>query len=324
MLLNDVEKKLFFIIGCRRSGTTLLKTILSSHSDIYIPPETFFYTSIVRKYNLVSRYVNPDKLDYVLGKWWIRELGISKDNIQQKMDDSGRDSSDWNNIFLSMLGVLAEAKDAKLIGEKTPSHIDVADKLLGQFPSCRIIHIVRDPRAVLASCRSVDIGTNQAAGVIREWMGALRMHNKIRDSERYYWLRYEDLVSCLDKKLSEICMFLGVDFDESMLGFYNRKTPGFSVEQSHHCNTMRPIFTSSVDSWKTKIPKSDIALIEYCLAEEMKCFGYQCLHENILFPKFRYNIGIFCDFMHKNFIRRNKQIIKAVRAQIRLQSNDKL
>jgi hypothetical protein len=44
---EPTEMPQFFIVGCGRSGTTLLKSILSAHPALYVMPETFFFRSIL-------------------------------------------------------------------------------------------------------------------------------------------------------------------------------------------------------------------------------------------------------------------------------------
>ena len=43
---SDVRDRLFFIVGHHRGGTTLLQSMLSSHSQITIPPETQFFLEV--------------------------------------------------------------------------------------------------------------------------------------------------------------------------------------------------------------------------------------------------------------------------------------
>jgi len=74
----ELKKKLFFVVGCGRSGTTLLKSILCSHSDIYLPPETFFFTSISKRYGRVLRGWFGDEIDYIINRWWIRDTGVTR------------------------------------------------------------------------------------------------------------------------------------------------------------------------------------------------------------------------------------------------------
>jgi hypothetical protein len=48
--LKETADQLFFIVGCGRSGTSLLQAMISSHPIAIIPNETKFYT-VIRKHH---------------------------------------------------------------------------------------------------------------------------------------------------------------------------------------------------------------------------------------------------------------------------------
>lgn len=318
---SEIEKKLFFIVGCGRSGTTLLKSILCSHSDIYLPSETFFYTSISKRYGRLLRGTFGDEIDYVVSRWWIRDAGVTKCSLVESMDDFDINLPVWNRVFLALLKSLSGDKDATVIGEKTPAHIECADKLLADFPHCKIIQLIRDPRAVLASYRASGVGTSQPAAVIKEWREAYEMKKNIENNERYFCLRYEDLISNPQHQVEKVCAFLNVEYESGMMEFHRRSHSGFAAEQRHHENTLSPIFSSSLNSWKDKLSKNQIALVEQQLGAEMEQAGYPLVGHEMMFARAYFMLSVFIEAVSRRTVRRFRQAIKSFRANRRLSAS---
>ena len=206
------------------------------------------------------------------------------------------------------------------VGEKTPAHIADATELLEKFPECHAIQIVRDPRAVLASYRGVKIGTNQAVAVIREWQGAWQAHQALANHPRYLLIRYEDLVADSESVLHKVCATLEVPFDENMLAFHARADKGFAEEQAHHQSTLKPLFRSSLDAWKQKLPAWQLTLVEAHLQEGMAAHGYEIFAADRKPKAWDYLLSDSLDRLHRHAVRRPRQLLKRRRALKRLNS----
>lgn len=314
---HDVEKGLVFIVGCGRSGTTLVKSMLNSHPLVYISPETFFFSSItVKGSSLISR---EDKINHLSSYWWIKDMMATNKSIEGVFEECMRkDHDDWNEVFLALLGFLAKEEGVQIFGEKTPQHIRVATKLLATYKHCKILHIIRDPRAVYSSYLSVPVGTNQVSSVISEWSSAIDIHKELKGDPRYFSLKYEDLVGNPATEMQEVCKFLDITYDTAMLSFFSRKKTGYAPEQSHHKNTLSPVFKSSTDSWKEKLMATDIGLLEKFLGKEIAMMGYELTGEVISFVQIRHGYSKLCDMFARALIRRPRQLLKAFRAKRRI------
>jgi hypothetical protein len=60
------------------------------------------------------------------------------------------------------------------------------------------------------------------------------------DAERYYELRYEDLVANPQREIEKLCGFLRIDYSPQMLRYHEKSDEGF-LKQSTHAKTSRPI-----------------------------------------------------------------------------------
>ncbi len=318
--LQLTAQKLFFIVGCGRSGTTLLRSMLDSHPSIKIPRETFFFNNIakfefdVSANEQVEKIVGKRRLELIASRWWIREMGISEDDLEQSL---GEAPATWPNLFLALILSNVDIEANQRVGEKTVGHLGCCEQLLTAYPNADVLQIIRDPRGAFASFRKAKVGLNHVAPLVRDWQKAAEIDLRLTNHPRYFRLRFEDLIQTPEDQLKKICEHLGVDFSPTMLEFHNRKNAGFSDFQNHHQNTMKPIFTTSLKDWQQSLSRSQIALIEHCLSSHMKRIGYSPTGARVSGNRIRLAISSFADSFSKCFIRRPHAIITKIRANYR-------
>lgn len=299
MNITDVEKQLFFIIGCSRSGTTLTQLMISSHPDVALPDETGFYTMLYGKYSkelgeLKSEHDFNLALEKVLDFYRIKDLGLNADLIKLKCQAG---NLSWETIFLAILATLAETNGVSRVGEKTPHHLYYIELLKQRFPNAKFIHIIRDPRAVYASFKKAQHKSNDVRVLCGKWKYAVEIHSKYSLSlghKKYLLIKYEDLVFNTRNTLNTICNFLEIEYKEEMLNYYQRNYLGFNKRYlSHMSNTLKPIFKSSIDKWKYELNSWEIAIIQKNLCKEMNFMGYNLIKNNAVFPYLKYAIYLF-------------------------------
>lgn len=311
------KDKIIFIVGCGRSGTTLLKSLLGAHEDIHFVPETFFYTSVVKPGPARNR------LEYVCSRWWIRSAGVRSSDVAAIIEKRGLDPDSWDDIFFSLLISQQSNHKSKFVGEKTPSHYSVIPHLLEAFPGALVIQMMRDPRAVLFSYRKASVGTKFISPIVQQWRESEHMSEKMKNNRKYMKLHYEDLVLNPRGSLVLVCEFLSIPFSEGMLSFYRRKSKGFAPEQAHHENTMRPIFSNSLESWKGGLGKLSVGVVEASLKVEMTRQGYLVQSQfSERSSNFYLAFSAAGEFFHMHFVRRISQRLKMLRANIRFLLND--
>ena len=211
------EPDFIFVGGCERSGTSLLQKVLVSHSQIAGGPEFMFTKDII---GLHWRMIAPYPDSYA----------DRRDTYFDSDDLGDRFRTFYAGFFESQL----EAKpQARYISEKTPSNIAVARYLLDLFPRSLFIHILRDGRDVVASIDRVrrrfesagDAGFNPKTfglfSVAGRWNQAVDEHfralNSKETADRYFWLRFEDLVAAPSTELQRLFAFLGLDLGDRQL-----------------------------------------------------------------------------------------------------------
>ncbi|MEO1923590.1 MAG: sulfotransferase, partial [Nautiliaceae bacterium] len=135
----------FIIVGTQRSGTTLLRLILNSHSKLAIPEEgTFLMPLLKEKYlNYVFQGKELDRVINYISKnpqfeLWNKDFSSLFEEIKSK----GRIS--LKELISNLYSFYAKLEGKLYWGDKTPSFFRKIDILRMLFPNAKFIHIVRD------------------------------------------------------------------------------------------------------------------------------------------------------------------------------------
>ena len=232
-----------FIIGGSRTGSEMLKTMLSESDVLDFVDELFLLcpawlhtdmrTNIRRHIGTLDQPGAIDSLiDLLFSKrlygwfWGVADEQLDREAVRKEMQGK---SLDMRTIFLAIMLVHARGRGKSCIGAKFPLHYSYADKLIEWFPNCRLIHTTRFPKAVYASQAAKYLISDQSyveklylrfkqfvhINIQTAWTA--RIHARYRNMPNYLLVRYEDVVQDSEAQLRAICQFLDVEFDSSML-----------------------------------------------------------------------------------------------------------
>jgi len=291
----DLMKSPIFIIGNPRSGTTLLRLMLTCHRDIVIPPECGFAVWWYEKY----RKWNSDYTDQHMEEFlrdlftskkietWNLNKGLLKEFLLRKK------TSIYSELVSSVYEFYAgtQKKDFKRWGDKNNYYLNHVDVIFNLFPGVQFIHIIRDGRDIACSYKDVANSTYNSpyapqlpAGayeIAKEWVTNIK---RIRESfnavgwDKVIEIRYEDLVSFPEQTLEKICSFLNEDFDMAMLDFHllNKEQelePRDFLEWKS--KTLHRVTTSQAGRYKRCLTDDEIKIINGAAAEIFEIYNYQ-------------------------------------------------
>jgi hypothetical protein len=275
-----------FLVGCARSGTTLLERIVDAHPQIAITPELHWITDHSFKdgqWMAPEGRVTAELLADLAGHKRFRHLGFSRQEFEELLD-AGRPVP--FTTFLNRLFDLYRLKKGKsLVGNKTPAFVQWVAALHALWPEARFVHLIRDGRDVCLSVLNWD-HAYKAAGRYRTWSEdpvsttAVWWERKVRLGRQggqrlgprvYYEMRYEDLVSNPGKTCASLCDFLGVPYDEAMLRFHEGRTraePGLDAKKA-----WLPV-TAGLRNWRTQMQPEDVERFEAAAGGLLTELGY--------------------------------------------------
>ncbi len=268
-----MEEGIFFIVGVPRSGTTLVRAILSSHPRIVIPPETKFF---VRFEPPSTPDGWPAYLDrfYASTEW--ANQSLDAETFRRRVEATDRTA---RSVFLTILAMHAERTGKPRVGEKTPHHSRHVERLHQLFPSAKFIFVYRDPRDVIASQLRMPWARWSHLGRARSWVKIMRRAQyleKIFPADVYTMLRYETLIEQPEVEIRRLCVFLGEAYHKQMLHFDRGKRSEFTEREADlKMKTLRPISNASIGSYASELSARRIAGIERIAGSLLKEFGYE-------------------------------------------------
>ncbi|MGO9344625.1 MAG: sulfotransferase family protein [Acidimicrobiales bacterium] len=184
-----------FVVGCPRSGTTLVRTILNTHPNLSSGPETHFLASLAE----IER-----------SGWhqlWL--YGFTQEEWHSQVRD----------LFTRVHTQLAEREGKPRWVDKTPGYALILDYIDQLYPDCQVIHVIRNPRDVIDSWRR-RWGFKRAGHAVGTWSQHVRAARAFGDrhsADRYKEIRYEELVSTPKEVLVELLSWLHEPWDDDVL-----------------------------------------------------------------------------------------------------------
>jgi len=223
-----------FLIGFPRSGTTLLDTILRSHSKI----------DVVEEQPLVIKMH--------------QEFGISKtfSEIEMIDDDLAKTLSD---IYFAELEKRVQHRNDALLIDKLPLNILSIPLIKKVFPRAKFILALRHPLDCVLSCWMQNFKLNQAMANMVELDRTVDFYCTVMEmlelcKQRYqlniHPIRYEDLVVDFTGNTSEVLAFLELSWEEQLKDYQKTAIARGKINTPSYSQVIKPIYDSTSYRWK--------------------------------------------------------------------------
>jgi len=283
---------MFFILGRPRTGSTLLRTLFDAHPQVIIPQEwpmllllhfRFEKVKYWDKKNLEEFYLSlfqPLKIPF----WSIRNwLGIDLDLLHKNLllCEGEQTLETLLKVVYFHYNSFFDKKEIVLIGDKNPAISNHPELLAKLFPTAKFIHLVRDYRDNLVSLLEVDFEMPNVTLLTYRWKYSFRVIEKAaaRYSERFYTIRYEDLVQQPESRFGQLCSFLEIPEDPSIFSFHTRKDElerSFPPEilSRYFLSLMQPVDDRKVGVYKQKLSERQIRIADLVAGLTAEKAGY--------------------------------------------------
>ena len=275
----------FFIVGCGRSGTTLLRTMLNQHSALAIPLESLFIADYLR----ASAYTPPETYrKLIVTEYELREWGMSFSIADFDGCVTARD-------FIDRAHMLYMSQHNKTVwGQKTPRFVRYGNLLRQHYPTAKFIIIIRDPRAVVSSLMRSNVHYSNALYGARRWLrdGSSGVALEKQFPGDVLSVRYEDLVTSPAPVLHHMCDFLQVDFENALLNYHQTGTMEYGTYYAQiHQQLNRAPDQSRINAWREHLSTRQINVIESVCGTLMPQFGYMLSNPDPVIPRW-YRAGL--------------------------------
>jgi hypothetical protein len=253
-----MRKQNIFLVGFPRSGTTLLTSLLNSHTKICGTPETQFFTQFLRTKSFRTTGYTSQELINHYNNTRLRDLGITENEVLNIANIS-RESA---IIFYDkLLQTYADQKSScSIIVEKSPEHFKHIDLIKKHFPDAKLVAIVRDPRAAISSLVKTPWNKRSLKSASLEY--EYQTHELEKYANDIFLVRYEDLIEKTKQTLESLCHYIGVLFETGMVENSGESQIVPKREEQWKRNSKEPPNSKSLDKWKTDIRTEDIQFIE--------------------------------------------------------------
>ena len=259
----------FFLIGCPRSGTTLLQTILNRHSGFILPPEL----KLFHRYHRASLGVRRQTIRRIN-----HDLNIElTDDLANRSVDTDR----VYNVLFEKYSHICGKPCAVHLGDKTPEHTFRLPWVFEVYPKAKAIALVRDPRDVALSLTRVPwikCGILSGASLWLEAMNSIEAARS-RFPNQIHLVRYEDLLEDPVGQLVGILRFLGVSLDDALVENMLEPHPNDQFVVPHRelewkWRSSKQLDRSRVGQWEG-LEATSLARVESICQKEMELFGYE-------------------------------------------------
>jgi hypothetical protein len=192
-----------FVLCSVRSGSTLLRVLLDSHSKIHSPQELHLRDIAVKL-----------KTDYATKS--LGEIGLDEEQLRFLL---------WDRLLHRELA----AAGKQVLVNKTPNDVFVADLIARCWIDARFIYLLRHPGAIARSrqeTRPQDSPERNARMVLR-YCNAMEQARAVHPG---MIVRYEELTADPREATQRLCAFLGLEWEPEMLDYgrfdHGRMKPG--------------------------------------------------------------------------------------------------
>lgn len=298
------EVKPIFIVGLPRSGSTLWLNVFAEHPEICRIGETLFLTpwrkdlrTFLRRESaglsddrilerMLVRMLSGQYYPGLEASFWRNEAVRNADGLRirlfRRLKNTDRSIAE---IVRAVIEEYTLQSGKVRCCAKFPVYLNWVPQLRSWFPDCKIVHVTRDPRAMLVSRMNDPGGTElkirrrpalarmirgaMSTFVLLQFVWASYLHTKYRSFHNYQLFRFEDLVKNPADVIQELCQFCDLSFDTRMLNpqrgqpssVTGKREAGFNSEAASH--------------WKFKISPRKARLVRAILRPSMERLGYQ-------------------------------------------------
>ena len=282
----DHSNSPIFVVGVPRSGTTLLAAMLAAHSRLSCGSEQhmFVYLSrlpLSKKIELYDLSNWPNHaVEFLFSCMYFEQsvpehYGISRSDLESHL----RGKPPEIKSIVAAIPEIKMLRDGKVRWvDKTPNHLQYLAEIRACFPEASIVQIVRDPRDTALS-----IMKTPWSWAPHRWENALLFWHEYNAhgmeffavDPNSYTARYDDLVQDTEETLKNLCLFLGEEFETSMLDTSRSSQDVLTVsDSSWHQRVASVPDRDRIGVWRREISPHENIVAEALLNVAMRQYGF--------------------------------------------------
>jgi hypothetical protein len=230
-MINNIKGRIF-VVGCPRSGTTLLQSLIAAHPQVISFPESKFFL----------RLVYPESYRTKLG---LTKIGLAaasaRTNLKGFLQDIGQEEmieflspnaifmNQYAKAFVKIMDTITIKQNKSYWLEKTPEHLHRIEYIEKFVSEPKFIHVIRNGIDVVSSLYEVthqhpESWMGSAWDIdkcITRWLGDVSISKIYLHRPNHLIVKYDDLIENTELIIKKVYEFLDLSFDRIILE--NRK-----------------------------------------------------------------------------------------------------
>jgi hypothetical protein len=265
-----------FIVGCPRSGTTLVQCILSASSQAFSLPETHFFCSVLPAMQATPETgIDVARLDRLRQAFEAEAELVLPDSAWT--DLRARCPMRAADIFVEIVEHFRPAPGLRAI-EKTPRHVLHLDTIGRGFGDAVFVDVVRDPIDVASSLLGVPFESSRSVlSYAQRWtesIQAARAYARV-EPRRIKTIVHEQLVREPEASVRDLCTFVDLTYEPDMLEEFGREAArNVGRGEAWKRDVSRGVILDRRGVWRTRMTPGQAWLVAQATRRDRRQFGY--------------------------------------------------
>lgn len=254
-----------FVVGSPRSGTGLLRSVLRAHPEVFgIQNETAYLVALLRRFGRSIEDV-PAAVERMTShkKFPVQEIPVER--VREEF--AGDTEIQLTEFVQRTMAIALRNHGGKRLLMKDPKAVQFFDEIATLFPGVKFLHIVRDPRGVVASHRK-RWPNDPLSRIVRAWKESIQ-HGALwaaANTNQYLRVKYEDLLHDFQPTLVKVCSYLDLPFHSDLLEF--SQPVGYK-------GTKQGVDSEVIEKWREVLSPADVRYIERRCRRVTDELGYE-------------------------------------------------
>jgi hypothetical protein len=287
---KEATNPYLFIVGCPRSGTTLLRRMVDANPLIAIPGrETHWMPTCFRKRIGITAdgMVTEELITWLMDYERFQFMNISQAQLEALL--AAPEPLPYAAFVSRIFDIFAAQEGKALAGDKTPGYARQIPLLHALWPAARYIHLIRDGRDVCLSFldwaksprvvgRRLPWTEDPVASGALFWEWHVRLGRQAGsglEPNLYQEVRYEAMVSEPGRECAKISAFLGLPYSDRMtLADAPPAKPRPGLDAKH----ARLPPTPGIRDWRSEMRPEQVQRFEAFAGDLLEELGYPLTH----------------------------------------------
>jgi hypothetical protein len=275
--VNTLQRPIF-VVGCPRSGTTLVQCILSASSQAFSLPETHFFSWVLPQLGVAA-----------LARVDLQQIATARQACEAEAeltlpsnlwaDLARRSDLRAVDIFLAVVDHFRPANAAvpRMI-EKTPRHVLHMESIGELFQDAVFVNVVRDPVDVASSLQGVPFESSRSMlSHAERWLESVRAAQTFATVNpcRITTVVYEELVREPEAQTRRLCEFVQLPYEARMLEEFGREaTRNVGRGEAWKRDVAGGVIMNRQGVWRTRLTPGQAWLVAQTTRGLRREYGY--------------------------------------------------